>query len=251
MTSLVGMATDLRRKWVPKDSKFYAGLRWGYQPIKNSIEGLRMIASLRNRGAVISDYLSAPGFKGLQIGCGPGRHKGWLNTDLPDVGDVDCVLDITQPLPFPNSSLDAIYGSEVIEHIPRKQVKPFLLEARRVLKPGGVLRVTTPDPKAVCEIYLDLHKSASLDDHFTTWIEAESTPDFWLNSMFRSWGHQWLWDFDSLGKAMRSSGFSGVVTVEPQQTKSGMRELENLDIRYGMPAPAHAWTSSMIVEATR
>ena len=97
------------------------------------------------------------GFQGLQIGSGSFARPGWMNSDMVGTPGIDFPLDITKPLPFPDNCLDAIYGSEVIEHIERRYVVPFLKESRRILKPGGVLRLTTPDLKAVCELYLGTH----------------------------------------------------------------------------------------------
>jgi predicted SAM-dependent methyltransferase len=160
-------------------------------------------------------------------------------------------LDVEKPLPIPNSVFDAIYGSEVIEHIEREEAKRFLHQAYRVLKPGGVVRLTTPDLKAVCEIYLGINDQTSLEDQKSTWLEPEFSRDYWINKFFRGWGHQWIWDFESLTELIRSSGFDRVERVQPQVTKSGMPELENLETRYGVPAPKHCWATSMILEATR
>ena len=46
-------------------------------------------------------------------------------------------------LPFSNDSFDCVICSEVIEHIPAGEL-PFL-EICRVLKPGGMLVIGTPD----------------------------------------------------------------------------------------------------------
>ena len=46
-----------------------------------------------------------------------------------------------------------IYACHVLEHIPRPEVVPTLREWRRVLKPGGLLRVAVPDFEAVSRLY--------------------------------------------------------------------------------------------------
>src|SRR5262249_22495095 len=128
---------------------------------------------------------------------------------------------------------------------------PFLLEVGRILKPDGVLRLTTPDLRATCQTYLGVHETAKLQDHAGTWLEEEFSPHYWINAMFRFWGHKWVWDFPSLSALLAESGFRRVESVEPQATRSGMPQLENLETRYGVPAPPHCWTISMIVEATK
>ena len=42
---------------------------------------------------------------------------------------------------------------EVIEHVTEPQGRAFLREAHRALKPGGTLRLTTPDLAAICRLY--------------------------------------------------------------------------------------------------
>ncbi|HSB01999.1 MAG TPA: class I SAM-dependent methyltransferase [Anaerolineales bacterium] len=54
-----------------------------------------------------------------------------------------CTQAIGEALPFPDASFDCILLSEVIEHLTAPQIS--IAEARRVLRPGGRLLVTTPN----------------------------------------------------------------------------------------------------------
>lgn len=176
---------------------------------------------------------------------------GWLNSDLPGTPNTDIGIDITKALPFPSKCLDAIYGSEVIEHIPRTSVLPFLREARRILKPGGYFRFTTPDIEAICQIALGINEKCNLSDIARRWLDDPVlTRDIWVNGIFRNWGHQWIWDYDAIHAAMTESGFSQVERVAPQITNSGISELANLEQRYGSNPTPDSWAVSMVVEAT-
>jgi ubiquinone/menaquinone biosynthesis C-methylase UbiE len=97
--------------------------------------------------------------KVLIIGCGSKDDMSIINDKCKGVGiDISAeaikkskkkyprfkyfVADATN-LPFPTSSFDCVVCSEVIEHVPEEE--KVLLEAKRVLKNGGVFIITTPN----------------------------------------------------------------------------------------------------------
>ncbi len=90
----------------------------------------------------------------LNVGCGKRFHNDWLNIDvLPaDPGVIHC--DVTKGLPFEDDSLQVVYHSHVLEHIPKSMVKAFLNECYRVLKPGGIIRIAVPDLEGIVRNYL-------------------------------------------------------------------------------------------------
>lgn len=54
---------------------------------------------------------------------------------------------------FPDKSADLIYASHVLEHISFREVPKVLKEWRRVLKAGGVLRISVPDFDRIIDVY--------------------------------------------------------------------------------------------------
>jgi O-antigen chain-terminating methyltransferase len=58
-----------------------------------------------------------------------------------------------------DNSLDAISGFHIVEHLPLQTLVAFLNETLRVLKPGGVIILETPNPRNVlvgsCNFYFD------------------------------------------------------------------------------------------------
>ena len=88
----------------------------------------------------------------LHLGCG-WRNFGsdWIHIDAGYYDHLD-YTDITK-LELEDDSVDLIYASHVLEYFDINQAKDALREWRRVLKPGGELRVAVPDFKAMSTLY--------------------------------------------------------------------------------------------------
>lgn len=90
----------------------------------------------------------------LHIG-GTEVRPGWkiLNA-LPGDG-VDFVGDCRDLSQFPDNSVTEIYASHVYEHISyRGELLDALNEARRVLVPGGLIRISVPDLDILCRLFI-------------------------------------------------------------------------------------------------
>jgi len=96
----------------------------------------------------------APAVK-LDLGCGRNKQAGYLGVDLyaPDA-DIKCNLFET---PFANGnasplwaddSVDEIFCSHFVEHIPAMLRWQFFEECWRILKPGGIMRIFVPSWKS-------------------------------------------------------------------------------------------------------
>ena len=92
----------------------------------------------------------------LNVGCGNNFHLDWVNIDLVSNSPHVIQHDILQGLPFENKSFDAVYCSHVLEHLDPQCVESFLIEAVRILKPKGVLRIVVPDLERITRQYLTL-----------------------------------------------------------------------------------------------
>lgn len=87
----------------------------------------------------------------LDMGCRDGYfsklflERGFkvLSADIECGWDQCNIIDANKKLPFDDNTFDRIWCSEVIEHLvdPQKTLEEF----RRVLKPGGVAAITTPN----------------------------------------------------------------------------------------------------------
>jgi SAM-dependent methyltransferase len=115
--------------------------------------------------------------KYVNVGCGARYHGDWINLDIEPTGAGVIRHDLSQGLPFADSSCDVVYHSHVLEHVRRPDALPFLRECRRVLKPGGTIRVAVPDLERICRCYLDSLDSVLAGEgsreHDYDWIALE------------------------------------------------------------------------------
>jgi predicted SAM-dependent methyltransferase len=158
----------------------------------------------------------------VHIGCGSIILDGWLNTDL-DAPNTDRRVDITQPLPFQIDSVKFIYLEHVIEHIERTEAAYFLSELLRVLSPGGVARISTPN----LDVLIDAYIRGDISRYGDIWQPTTSCR--LLNEGMRSWGHKFLYDANELVLIGREAGFMHSVFAE--YGKSRYPELCGLESR--------------------
>ncbi|HUZ06594.1 MAG TPA: methyltransferase domain-containing protein [Candidatus Paceibacterota bacterium] len=113
----------------------------------------------------------------INLGCGGRFHPDWVNADIAPRDPSVLRCDLSQRLPFPDNVFDAVYHSNVLEHIRRDDALPFMRECLRVLKPGGILRVAVPDLERICKLYLEKLSCAVAGDaasaHDYEWMLLE------------------------------------------------------------------------------
>jgi predicted SAM-dependent methyltransferase len=90
----------------------------------------------------------------VNLGCGAHFHTDWENYDLKPLSASVLPLDMSIPLPFEDGSVDVVYASHVMEHMPRSRVPWVLSQMRRILRPDGIIRLVVPDLEAIARGYL-------------------------------------------------------------------------------------------------
>lgn len=81
----------------------------------------------------------------LNLGSGSRKLHGYVNIDICQFPNVDIVQDVRCLDLFESNSVELIYASHLLEHFYLYEVSDILQEWRRVLVPGGILRVAVPD----------------------------------------------------------------------------------------------------------
>lgn len=97
----------------------------------------------------------------LNVGCGRCYHDDWTNIDLESAGPGVRQYDLRRGLPYEDDSFDGVYHSHVLEHIEPGHAAAMIAECRRVLRPGGILRVVVPDLEGIARSYLETLAAAS------------------------------------------------------------------------------------------
>jgi len=89
----------------------------------------------------------------FHLGCGH-RYFGpdWIHVDADTSYNHVKSTDIYLEGAHPNSA-DIIYASHLIAYIPQDKINLALWNWLRVLRPGGILRLATPDIEKLAELY--------------------------------------------------------------------------------------------------
>ncbi|HUY31712.1 MAG TPA: glycosyltransferase [Pirellulales bacterium] len=176
-------------------------LRPPWRALKRVADARRMAYARRRLAAFAPPYR-------INAGCGAVHFDGWVNIDLRrDVLSIDLAWDLSQGIPVPDDCCEAIYSEHMLEHLSVPQGLAFLNECRRVLKPGGVLRIAMPslDDLLVKCVRGDWREGEDwLTDPPHQFVQTRAEM---VNVMFRWWGHQWLYDREELYRRLREAGF--------------------------------------------
>jgi SAM-dependent methyltransferase len=170
----------------------------------------------------------------LELGAFDRVHDGWLSTDITPhllvarvpglpwllhragvIGDERYVthrsgafrqiryLDLNGRLRFPDDYFECVYSSHVLEHLHPDVAERCLREVRRILAPGGIVRVAVPN----------------LDGLVARYDPAD--PDTFLYGLYQGRGsasvgsserHWWHYNAGSLESLLRRTGFTEIRT---------------------------------------
>lgn len=90
----------------------------------------------------------------IHLGCGARYIPGFYHVDIQNFPHIDRVATVDNLHFLETNSVSLIYASHVLEHYGRHTVNIVLNEWFRVLKPGGILRLSVPDFAVNARLYL-------------------------------------------------------------------------------------------------
>ncbi|HZC69831.1 MAG TPA: hypothetical protein VE442_03965 [Jatrophihabitans sp.] len=200
----------------------------------------RPVATLRFRALV----RRMPRPIALEVG-GLKHRDGWLMVNVNAV--TPYYMDGTKPWIFEDGALSYVYADNMIEHVPLAGGRVFLAEAYRCLRPGGIIRLVTPDVRTHVELYLkggDVVQNPLADEYRQLGVVIEHPIDL-LRTPIGEFGHHvgYVYDFETLDAELQRAGFRPAVRGALQESDDPM--LRGLEER-----PTHG-SLQMVVEAVR
>lgn len=188
------------------------------------------------------------GLRGLQFGSWDGRQPFCLNTDIVGLQSGDLTtenghiyrvddhsyfirLDARERLPFAARSFSWIYAEHMIEHLDLMDAMHWLREIKRVLQPGGLVRLTTPDLRKYMEAYVrddgffDRHRERLQNQG----IPLQGRSAFMVNQIFQFYGHKWIYDLDELRYVLGTANFATAAITECSFRQGAIAEVAELD----------------------
>lgn len=212
----------------------------------------------------------------LNVGSGMFLKDNWRLLDYsdyskkwifpPELLDININLIEFEKLPIPDNSVDLIYCSHCLEHLTEASSNRVVEECYRILKPGGIFRISVPDIDLFYNAYVkkELHFFEKLNnqkdkssivsrflDSFTTMKVSEidektfdadvqqlSKRDFFSKYIptYIDWAkhdfscHINWFNYDKLDKLAKSIGYSTIIRSESSKSSVPEMRSEQFDI---------------------
>ncbi len=198
------------------------------------------------------------GLRGIHPGCARKFREGWLNTDrlcmwdqyehtteparISQIarpgGETFYYLqhDSSQPYPCVDSTFEWSFSEHFLEHLTVEEAVGWLVEIRRVLRPGGLLRLSTPNLETYMRGYLDpegrffAEHRKRLAQVKALGGEAPTRRAWMVNQIFFKWEHCWLYDFEEIRHVAVQAGFPADQVVEYGFQQGSVEEVAQLDL---------------------
>ncbi len=161
----------------------------------------------------------------VNLGCGKDYHDGYVNVDVNLFFKSDMWLDLRNPLPFREGTVDGIFTSHVLEHFPLDDTVHIIRQCHRALRSGGALRVAVPDVEPAVQAYIRGDR-----DYFHG--SGQSLGRLFSDHVLDNSNHRLLMDYSFVEELLREAGFRDIRRCAFRQgTHPLSQEMAELDNR--------------------
>jgi predicted SAM-dependent methyltransferase len=141
----------------------------------------------------------------LHIG-GKEIKDGWKILNIQKFDGVDYQGDISDLSQFEDNSIDEIYASHVVEHVPKKKIMETLKGVHRVLSTNGKFFISVPDMDILCKIFIDPKASTKVKFHAMQMMFGGQIDEFDF--------HYFGWNLEFIRDFLFKAGFKKVDRVK-------------------------------------
>jgi SAM-dependent methyltransferase len=163
----------------------------------------------------------------LHWGCGDITPSDWINSDIEEGPGIDVSANILEGLPLDDDSIDYISSQHVLPALNVWEQLDALSELRRVLKPGGVLRLSLPD----LDLAIAAYQSGRQED-LLIWDWETISGNFITQIVWHGYTNT-PFTYEFAEELLDKAGFSDIRRVAYRQTVSPYPEITELDSREG------------------
>ncbi|WP_125931827.1 class I SAM-dependent methyltransferase [Thiosocius teredinicola] len=183
----------------------------------------RFVSNVKRGRLLFNSIKRTRAVRYLNVGCGRNTREQFINLDYAWRPGIDLCWDIRERIPIEDGALHGIFTEHCLEHIAYNECVSVFRDFFRLLAPGGVVRVIVPDGGKYLELYSRALKGEDVVFPYVGAagkkdLEVDSqikfTPMMAVNRIFRSYGHQFAYDAETLKAMLAHAGFIEAKQVE-------------------------------------
>ncbi|WP_082970839.1 methyltransferase domain-containing protein [Mycobacterium sp. E3298] len=139
------------------------------------------------------------------------RARQQVGLSLTQEGKWHIRHDVSKPLPIPDEFVDTYQSEDVFEHIEYSKLPDTISEIYRILKKGGLFRLSLPDYR--CDVLYDRSVKDAMGnilfDPFGGGAYKRRPAIFGKKKVVRG-GHVWFPKFENVSRLLKDTKFSSV-----------------------------------------
>lgn len=200
---------------------------------------------------IIYKTFRAPRKGVVKVHFGPGQKKyidGWINLDANLLtAKCDVWVDLHNPLPFPDQTVDVFYSHHMIEHLSDSRLPFHFKEMYRCLKPGGCIRIAGPNGDASIQKFIEGDIS-----WFGVWPDNHrSVGGRLVNYLLCRNEHKTILTFSYLEELAENAGFVNVAQCRPHFETNHSHMIGSSVLGTEQEKPSQEWPDTLVIECEK